>query len=701
MLRLSSAAPARAIANIARSQYALKQQQRYLADIKSPQSTPTSTKPGEIKTPGNGIGSKGPLSEPQPVRKSASPVTPTSASPSSPTKVVPPTPAGPKTQTAPPVVTPTSSPAVKTATVTPSSPAEKPVAAAAAPPPSPPVKPASDSVPPPPPGGKPAKKTHKFRNFIITLTLLTGLSFGGGVFYSLKSDNFHDFFTEYIPFGEEAVLYFEEREFRRRFPNALSRLIPAKQDLPKVTIPRSSGATWRNHEEEKPKTTDVGKHGPHISAKGTKDQQAERAELTGGPKANASEQKPAEATVLSEKAGPTGKDSTKVEAVTNSGKANGGSNYSISPVEMGSVNDPVVQDLVKVVNTIISLVNNSGSAKSFEDVISSAKSELSHLNAQIATIKGDLEKATEEKLKSKDVEFASAAQSLVSKVNSEVSDLEHKWKEEFEHEREKIIQSYRERLGNELERSHKIAEQRLRNELLEQAIEMKRKFIGEIEERVETERNGRLGKLQELTNSVDELSKLSTSWADIIDANLNTQKLHVALEAVRAAYESPEQPKPFLREVAALKEVAGDDEVVSAAIASINPRAYQEGVPTQTQLVDRFRRVAEEVRKAALLPEDAGFAGHASSWLLSKVLFRKQGLAQGNDVESILTRTETFLEEGDIDSAAREMNQLSGWSRKLANDWLKEARLLLEVKQAVDVIAAEARLQSLRVQEQN
>lgn len=512
---------------------------------------------------------------------------------------------------------------------------------------------------------------------------MTGLSFGGGVFYSLKSDNFHDFFTEYIPFGEEAVLYFEEREFRRRFPNALSRLT-AKKDLPKVTIPRSSGATWRNYEEEKPKTTDVGKHGPHISAKGTKDQQAERAELTGGPKVSSSEQKPAEATVLGEKAGPTG-NSAKVDAITKPGKASGGSNYSIRPVEMESVNDPVVQDLVKVVNTIISLVNNSGSAKAFESVISSAKSELSHLNAQIATIKSNLEKATEEKLKSKDVEFASAAQSLVSKVNSEVSDLEHKWKEEFEHEREKIIQSYRERLGNELERSNKIAEQRLRNELLEQAIEMKRKFIGEIEERVETERNGRLGKLQELTNSVDELSKLSTSWADVIDANLKTQQLHVALEAVRAAYESPEQPKPFLREVAALKEVADDDEVVSAAIASINPRAYQEGVPTQTQLVDRFRRVAEEVRKAALLPEDAGFAGHASSWVLSKVLFRKQGLAQGNDVESILTRTETFLEEGDIDSAAREMNQLSGWSRKLAEDWLKEARLLLEVKQAVDV----------------
>lgn len=161
--------------------------------------------------------------------------------------------------------------------------------------------------------------------------------------------------------------------------------------------------------------------------------------------------------------------------------------------------------------------------------------------------------------------------------------------------------------------------------------------------------------------------------------------MHVALEAVRAAYESPEQPKPFLRELAALKEVADGDELVRAAIASINPRAYQKGVSTPTQLIDRFRRVSDEVRKASLLPEDAGVAGHAASWILSKVLFRKKGLTLGDDVESILTRTETYLEEGNIDNAAREMNQLSGWARVLAKDWLREARLLLEVQQAVEV----------------
>lgn len=478
------------------------------------------------------------------------------------------------------------------------------------------------------------------------------------------------------------MLYVEEREFRRRFPKALSRITSlVKPESAKVTIPRSSGATWKVLDPVDGKTSNIGKSGsPHISTKGKEEQEKQRVDAAATPIVEAGKTATAVAKVIDEKS-----EQKSERPATSTALGEARDTHLIPPVALGSVNDPVVQDLVKVVNSIISLVNHSGVAASFETVMNSAKSELLYLNDQVGAIKSNLERATQEKLREKDLEFATAAQGLLTKVNNEVVDMEHKLREEFEQERELIIASYRERLHNELDRSRQIEEQRLRNELLEQAIEMKRKFIGEIEERVENERNGRLGRLQELSESVDELSKLSASWGEIIDANLKTQNIHVALEAVRAAYESPEQPKPFLREMAALKEVADDDEVVRAAIASINPHAYQVGVSTPSRLMDRFRRVSEEVRKAALLPDSAGVAGHAASWVLSKVLFRKQGLAQGDDVESILTRTETFLEEGNVDSAAREMNQLRGWARRLAQDWLKEARLLLEVQQAVEV----------------
>lgn len=486
-------------------------------------------------------------------------------------------------------------------------------------------------------------------------SLLGAFAFGGGVFLSLKSDNFHDFFTEYVPLGEEAVLYIEEREFRRRFPNALAK-VQRKPDSPKVTIPKASGATWKlSEQKQERKSTDVGKPGPHLSS--------------------ITEEKAAKAAPIAVVAPLASK---KLEEVIAAATA------PLAPIELSN-SDPVVQDLINSVNSIIATVNATGSAETFGAAIATAKSELEKLNAQVSTLKTGTEVAIQEKLSERDLEFAQVAQGLMQSVNNQVEDIQHTLRDEFEAERERISHAYQRKLQTELERSKEVAEQRLRNELLEQAIEMKRNWIEEIEGRVERERGGRLGKLKELEKWVEELESLTLQWNDVINTNLKTQQTFTALEAVRASYESSEQPKPFLREMAALLEVGAEDEVVAAAIASINPAAYQRGVSTPTQLIDRFRRVSGEVRRAALLPEDAGIAAHAGNWVLSKLMFKKSGLAQGNDVESILAKTEAYLEEGDVDSAAREMNQLSGWARTLASDWMREARLLLEVQQAVDV----------------
>ena len=252
-------------------------------------------------------------------------------------------------------------------------------------------------------------------------------------------------------------------------------------------------------------------------------------------------------------------------------------------------------------------------------------------------------------------------------------------------------------MQTELERSQQVSDQKHRNELLEQAVSLKKEFLSSVRDRVETERAGRLSRLNELSSSVSELERLTADWNSVIDANLQTQHLQVAVEAVRATLDSADRPRPFIHELAALKELSADDPVVKAAIGSINPTAYQRGIPTTAQLIDRFRRVAAEVRKSALLPEDAGIASHAASWALSKVLFKKQGMTTGDDVESVLTRTETLLEEGNLDEAAREMNTLEGWAKTLSWDWLGECRRVLEVRQAMDVIGVAARLRGLSV----
>jgi mitofilin len=357
----------------------------------------------------------------------------------------------------------------------------------------------------------------------------------------------------------------------------------------------------------------------------------------------------------------------------------------IDPINIKDANEPVVQDLVKIINDIITVANTDKDNYKFSGTLNRAKGELTKVGSKIKALKAAAEKDAEAKIKSEKEDFDRAAKELIRRVEAEMAHQQSEWQEEYQTERQKIQQSYEQKLKAEIEQANKVNEQRLHNELLKQAVDLKQKFIADVKDKVEEERNGRLGKLTDLSNTVTELEKLTTDWNSVVDANLKTQHLHVAVEAVRSNLEKTQIPRPFIRELAALKEIASDDPVVNAAIASINPTAYQRGIPSSAQLIDRFRRVATEVRKASLLPEDAGVASHASSYLLSKLLFKKKGLATGDDVESILTRTETFLEEGDLDGAAREMNGLQGWAKTLSRDWLGEVRKVLEVQQALDV----------------
>ncbi|KAK4038374.1 mitochondrial inner membrane protein-domain-containing protein [Parachaetomium inaequale] len=575
-------------------------------------------------------------------------------------------------------------------------------------------------IPPPPP--PPIKKKgffRRLRNYLLTLTLLSALAFGGGVWYSRINDNFHDFFTEYVPYGEQAVLYLEELDFKKRFPNVASRVAGRRHEGEQVKIPAQSGASWRVADGREPagrqssavKKAAAKEASPKAEPAVVAQAKEETAEL---PKAEAKAedlQKPVPAPVekkpepvaapvpalpASEPTPAVASKPFKAPEVDEPSRWPPAS--PIDPLAVPNAADPVVQDLVRMLNDIITVINHDGANDKYAATIGKAKAEISKVGQKIRDLKTSAEQEAAKEVRQRVDGFDQAANELVARLEAAMTAQEQQFRREFEAEMERLRQSYDSKVQLIQARERQLAEEKLNNQLLEQAVQLQRQFARDIKKHVEDERDGRLGKLAELTAAVAGLETLTAGWNDVIDANLRTQQLHVAVDAVRASLEDAHHPRPFIKELVALKEIAAADPVVDAAIASIHPSAYQRGIATPAELVDRFRRVAAEVRKASLLPDDAGVASHASSYVLSKVLFKKQGLAAGDDVESILTRTQTFLEEGDLDNAAREMNGLSGWSKTLSRDWLGEVRKVLEVRQALEVIQAEARLQSLKVE---
>ena len=253
----------------------------------------------------------------------------------------------------------------------------------------------------------------------------------------------------------------------------------------------------------------------------------------------------------------------------------------------------------------------------------------------------------------------------------------------FDRERDLLQERYNERLAEELKKQGQLNDQKLENELLEQAIALRRRWMREIQSQVEMERGGRLGKLSKLEKALGELTALHQDSQNIFSKGEKAKKTAIAVQALKDA--ALNRGGGFIPELAALKSVSNNDDLVRAVISSIDPEAYSKGIATQADLASRFQTLSIELRKIALLPPDAGVAGHAVSWLFSKIMFRQKGYVRGDNVDSRLARIEALLEGGQLEDASRELNSFSGWGRELSRDWLREARKRLEVVQAIDV----------------
>jgi mitofilin len=540
---------------------------------------------------------------------------------------------------------------------------------------------AGSAGPPPPP-----KKQSRLLRYLVNFIIISVLGYGIGVYYALTSDNWHDFFTEYIPYAEDVVAYFEEREFRKRLaarPHAETRLHPQVRSE-QVTIPKRAGVSVKDvadgpsqaqkgaseekpaKEEPHPQTVNVqsvDRETRPVTASTTQ-QLLPKAEVAPKSDGDAKSESPAVAT-------PEQPPPTPAELVDN--------------LSIDHADKPVVQDVVKMLNDIIIVINADNASDKYSGAINKAKEDLAKVLEGINQLKQNEQKAAEDQIRKLHAEFDNAAREMLRRTEEEMQNMEVRWREEYEAERESLNKAYDAKLKAEKDSADQLYDQKLKNELLKLSISLRREFSNTVKTSVESERQGRLGKLEELSSGVEELEKLTGDWTTVVDSTIDTQRLLVAIEAVRAALESTDRPRPFIAELAALKEVGSANDMVAAAISSISPIAYQRGIPTPGQLVDRFRRVASEVRKAALLPDNAGVASHAASLVLSRFMFRKSGLPVGNDVESILTRAELLLEEGNLDDAVREVNSLTGWAKTLSRDWLAECRRVLEVQQALDV----------------
>ncbi|GMK53936.1 hypothetical protein CspeluHIS016_0105220 [Cutaneotrichosporon spelunceum] len=378
----------------------------------------------------------------------------------------------------------------------------------------------------------------------------------------------------------------------------------------------------------------------------------------------------------------------------------------LAPKVKGFVKEePIIGQLASTIDSLTTTLSSAKGAASAEaaEILAKAQTDLSSLNKRLDEVKKTEQERLQRTVDSKTREFEAELEARKKEWSAGSDKLKSTW----EAERQKMIDGWRGVLDVELEAQRENIEARLKDEVVSQGIELQRRWLRSIKSQVETERGGRLAKLDTLTTSLKQLERITLDNSAALDDNVKLHKIWSALRAVQS--KADHGNVSFDDEVRVLHALAtpadpdsagSDDTVMQAALTQLEASGIpQTGVKSFSDLASWFSTsVAPRIHEASLVPapEDATVASHLASAVLSKLLFRpKAGLVAGSDVGSVLARAEWALGEKDLDAATREVNSLTGWPRKLADDWLREARRKLEVQQALDVFATEATLSSL------
>jgi len=225
-----------------------------------------------------------------------------------------------------------------------------------------------------------------------------------------------------------------------------------------------------------------------------------------------------------------------------------------------------------------------------------------------------------------------------------------------------------------------------------------------------------LNRFAGLNGSLQGLQKALEARAAGDVSSVHAQKLWLASVALDTSVQQgnvdannfDEVMKPLKEEISTIKTVAGEDEFVSAIVAGIPAKAVERGVYTEQGLRDRFNRVETVARRVGTIGNEGGsLIKYGLSYLQSILLvdtMRRTPTADDEPLDTselstadILNLARYSLERGDILRAVQYMGLLDGEPRRVASDWISEARLHLEAKQASQALLAHAAAVGLEV----
>jgi len=156
--------------------------------------------------------------------------------------------------------------------------------------------------------------------------------------------------------------------------------------------------------------------------------------------------------------------------------------------------------------------------------------------------------------------------------------------------------------------------------------------------------------------------------------------------------------KPLESAAQAVRDSCHDNEFALALASALPGESLQRGVYSEASLRARFNSLRSLARQVALIDESHNsLYQYFLSYIQAALLFEDKQEAPPTQLSSedldpfkLLSYASYCLEHGDLELAAKLVNQLRGEARRAVEDWLTEARLTLETRQVVSLLSAYA-----------
>ncbi|XP_052576348.1 MICOS complex subunit MIC60 isoform X10 [Peromyscus californicus insignis] len=349
------------------------------------------------------------------------------------------------------------------------------------------------------------------------------------------------------------------------------------------------------------------------------------------------------------------------------------------------------------------------SVDDLNSLIAHAHRRIDQLNRELAQ-----QKATEKQ----HIELALERQKLEEKraFDSAVAKALERHRGEIQAEQDRKVEEVRDAMENEmrtqLRRQAAAHTDHLRDVLKVQEQELKYEFEQGMSEKLsEQELEFRRRSQEQVDNFTLDIN---TAYARLRGIEQAVQSHAVAEEEARKAHQlwlsvealkysmktsSAEMPTiPLGSAVEAIRVSCADNEFTQALTAAIPPESLTRGVYSEETLRARFYAVQKLARRVAMIDETRNsLYQYFLSYLQSLLLFppkqqKPPPELYPEDINTfkLLSYASYCIEHGDLELAAKFVNQLKGESRRVAQDWLKEARMTLETKQIVEILTAYA-----------